>query len=246
MKIKILLQFLLKNPENLRRIIALADGGNRTAGLMHDLRNQLNAISLLTQEMDAETGRKEKRFSKIEDICDNLVRMADNVLDFTRIGSQENSSIDLRTELEKAVMLEGNLKSENIITHFRCDNLPFILAPRYIIRQVFANLYSNAVQVLRKNGGGKINLSLQSNGRFVIFTITDTGTGIPAGNLSKIFDPFFTTKGESGTGLGLGMVKNYLDIIDGEIEVKSPPGKGATFIVRFPFKAKGGELDGGR
>ena len=67
--------------------------------------------------------------------------------------------------------------------------------------------------------------------------VTDSGSGIPAENLSKIFEPYFSTK-ETGTGLGLAIVQKIIDIHSGTIEVETPEGGGTKFTVRLPMVAR--------
>jgi signal transduction histidine kinase len=96
------------------------------------------------------------------------------------------------------------------------------------------NLCLNAFQAMPH--GGQLTITLTSTpGNEIALEISDTGAGIENENLDKIFDPFFTTKEKTqGSGLGLFVVKQIVSEYNGKIEVKSEPGKGTTFVVRFP------------
>jgi signal transduction histidine kinase len=106
------------------------------------------------------------------------------------------------------------------------------------VRQVFTNLIANAIDAM--SGGGQLRLGLAAEGEGVEATVSDTGHGIPAENLSKIYEPFFTTKGERGTGVGLWVIRGIVRKLGGRIEVTSStePGRsGSCFRVYLPATA---------
>jgi two-component system sensor histidine kinase HydH len=86
---------------------------------------------------------------------------------------------------------------------------------------------------MESGGQLKVGLSSDSNGRQFIVTVSDTGCGIAAENLSQIFDPYFTTK-SSGTGLGLAIAHNAIEAMGGRIQVESTREIGTTFTVILP------------
>jgi signal transduction histidine kinase len=108
------------------------------------------------------------------------------------------------------------------------------------VSQIFFNLINNARHAIEKDG--KITVTARpSSKRFVDVDITDTGSGIKPENMEKIWDPFFTTKPTvpqpgskiTGTGLGLPLVKRYMEAIGGLIHLQSEVGKGTTFTLSF-------------
>jgi signal transduction histidine kinase len=101
-----------------------------------------------------------------------------------------------------------------------------------IIRRIFTNLITNALQAMPKGG----DLRIDGSGGDVenhIVEFRDTGVGIPEENLGKLFDPFFTTKAK-GQGLGLAVCKRLIEAQGGTITVKSKLGEGSTFSVILP------------
>lgn len=100
------------------------------------------------------------------------------------------------------------------------------------LREVFVNLILNAVQAMPT--GGTITLRTCVEAHTAIAEVEDTGTGIPESTRRRIFEPLFTTKGEDGTGMGLTVSHGIVQEHDGSIEVRSIPGKGTRFILRFP------------
>lgn len=105
------------------------------------------------------------------------------------------------------------------------------------MNRVFMNLLVNAAHAIEEKGVITVR-SWEEDG-YVCVSVADTGRGIPEADLSRIFDPFFTTK-EIGKGTGLGLSITY-DIVkkhNGEITVRSEPGKGTVFTVRIPVVAE--------
>ena len=115
--------------------------------------------------------------------------------------------------------------------------MPTINAVPDQIRQVFLNLLQNAEEAI-PNGGGTITLTTEHDAHSVRIAIRDSGQGIVPDNVQSIFDPFFTTKpAVKGTGLGLSTSYGIVKIHQGDIEVKSQPGKGSVFTVVLPISA---------
>ena len=102
-------------------------------------------------------------------------------------------------------------------------------------RQVLVNMIMNAVQAMPE--GGRLTISARERDKFLEVEISDTGCGIPKEAIGKIFDPLFTTRAK-GIGLGLAVCKAIIDRHQGHIEVESEVGKGASFTIRLPLKAK--------
>jgi signal transduction histidine kinase len=101
-----------------------------------------------------------------------------------------------------------------------------------MLRQAFLNLALNACQAMPNGGSLQIRCAPARRAR-VSITFTDTGIGIPPEHLNRIFDLYFTTR-EKGSGIGLSMVFRTVQMHDGEIEVQSTLGKGATFRILLP------------
>jgi len=97
--------------------------------------------------------------------------------------------------------------------------------------QVFLNILINAMQAMP--GGGEIQVDMETDGNTVSIVFKDKGKGIPQEILEKIWDPFFTTK-ETGTGLGLGIVKNIIEAHHGSITIENRPIYGAQVTIKLP------------
>ena len=102
--------------------------------------------------------------------------------------------------------------------------------------QCLLNLYLNGIQAMPDGGTLTIGFVADDSG-YARITVTDTGKGIMPEEVDKIFDPYFTTK-KSGTGLGLAIVYKIVEAHQGQIEVKSTPGRGTRFTLKFPCPEK--------
>ena len=110
--------------------------------------------------------------------------------------------------------------------------IPDINIDQYMMKRVFANLIVNSLQAMEN--GGKLKVSTKKITGFVEVSFQDTGIGIPEEILERIFDPFFTTKAK-GMGVGLTIVKKFVEKNGGTISVKSEKNKGSKFIVKLPI-----------
>ena len=100
------------------------------------------------------------------------------------------------------------------------------------LKEAISSLVENAVAVLPE--GGKVSLTTRCVNNEVILEVADNGPGIESADLKRIFEPFFTTKGPASSGLGLSIAYNLINQMEGVLSVKSSPGVGTTFTVRFP------------
>jgi two-component system sensor histidine kinase/response regulator len=129
------------------------------------------------------------------------------------------------------------LFSQQIEVEFRQGKLQRVLADKNMINTVVRNLISNAVKFTPENGKFSIKLSKMDSS--VLVTVTDTGIGMPEENVGRLFrvDAHFTregTAGETGTGLGLILCKEYIDKNNGKIWAESTEGKGSIFYFTVP------------
>jgi signal transduction histidine kinase/CheY-like chemotaxis protein/HAMP domain-containing protein len=159
----------------------------------------------------------------------NLNTLAGQVVDMTRprwrdIPQSNGVTIEVQTDLAPDVPKLAGIESE--------------------IREAFTNLVLNAVDAMPQ--GGKITICTRAvrpeNGskhpRQVTVEISDTGMGMSEETRRRCLEPFFSTKGKRGTGLGLAMVYGVMERHEGNIEIQSEPGKGTTFRLTFPVRAK--------
>lgn len=164
-------------------------------------------------------------------------RIVQDLRDFSRVGEVEWQAADLHAGLDSTINLVWNEIKFKADLFKKYGVVPLVECIPSQINQVCMNLLVNAAQAIV--GHGTITLCTGCEGELAWISVTDTGVGIPAENLSKIFDPFFTTKPPGkGTGLGLSVAYGIISTHNGRIDVDSKPGEGTTFTIRLPIHHK--------
>jgi hypothetical protein len=234
----------------LRRTQRLESIGTLAGGIAHDLNNALAPIMMSAELLRLEFPDTASRYLEI--IQASTKRGADMVkqlLTFAKGIEGERLLLQpkhLLKEMEKLIQ-NTFLKEIELRTHYPKD-LWTILGDATQLHQVLLNLCVNARDAMP--GGGTLTLEGENQeldavyastvleakpGRYVVWRVKDTGTGIPPEVLERIFDPFFTTKGpDKGTGLGLSTTMGIVKSHGGFIQVYSTPGQGSTFAVYLP------------
>ncbi|MDI6615685.1 MAG: ATP-binding protein [Syntrophaceae bacterium] len=228
--------------------------GQLAAGVAHEIRNPLNAISMASQRIRREYAPAEEEKKRgfqnitgiIRDEIKRLNRIVEEFVIFSRSRRLEFTSESITTVLERMASLireEADLKGIAIRTEWE-GNDPLVI-PMDVdkLRQAFYNLLKNAMEAI--TGQGRIDISARRNGAGrVSIRISDTGCGLTAGEIDHIFDPEYTTK-EKGLGLGLALAHEIIRGHGGEIRVESAVGVGTTFDVLLPSSDRGkGTSDG--
>jgi signal transduction histidine kinase len=215
----------------------LASLGHLSAGMAHEVRNPLNAISLFAQvlrsglDSDPEMqSYSEKIIHEVERIDDILVKL----LSTSKRSNYKLRSIRLDEVLESCLQTfqeQASAQNVTLATNLH-KKTPSILADADEIGQVFSNLFANALFEMKD--GGNLDISLEHDDREALITVSDSGNGIPEEHLNNIFDPFFTTK-KKGTGFGLSVVLRIVKTYSGRINVESKQGQGTTFKIWLPL-----------
>jgi signal transduction histidine kinase len=214
----------------------------------HDLRSPLTVISgvinfFTSGRLGDITPEQRNMVAMMERNTQNLIELVNDLLDASKLESGtmrlDFSTIELRglvDELceqmhplaaEKEIALEVNVPAE----------LPMLRADRAKLRRVLVNLVSNALKFTPR--GGRVLLSATLEGPLVRVSVDDTGVGIPDEDLRDIFDKYAqarsrATRSEKGTGLGLYITRQLVELHGGHIEVRSEVGKGSTFSFTIP------------
>jgi PAS domain S-box-containing protein len=219
------------------------------ANMSHELRTPMNAVIGLANLLQTTEGMPDKARKFIATLkisADNLMDLINDLLDFTRIGSDsfeiETVEFDLAEQLQKALSvtsLKAREKNINLQVHYDPALTHCLLGDPLRIHQILVNLLSNAIKFTER-GSIEVNISCENAEKLGI-RVSDTGIGIPEDKLDTIFDKFMQadssmTRRYGGSGLGLAITRSYIEKMGGSIEVRSELGVGTTFLVTLPLK----------
>ena len=217
--------------------------------ISHELRTPLTLIADPVEMLLEDTGIKGKSRKLLKMVQRNalaLQQLVSNILDFRKI---QNGKMELklyRFDIVKTLTMwvgdfQLTAERKQIRLHLDVDDLKGsheMIADQEKISRIVFNLLSNALKYTP--AGGEIFVSLKDEGANLRLDVRDTGKGISQDEADKIFERFFQAKGAaSGTGIGLALVKSFVELHHGEARVESEPGKGSDFIVVIPREQEG-------
>ena len=217
---------------------------NLGKNLAHELNNPLTGILSMTQILQKNEDHKNfnQDLKEVEKSVVRTQKIITSFLTFSRNQKTEKELCNLNQVIEDTLPLLKTL-SQKIKIHLSLEKepLPFILGNFSLLQQVIFNLITNACQAVihSKTSSPLIEIKTKVKNNKVLILVTDNGHGISKEHQEKIFQPLWTTKKDGeGTGLGLGITKQFVHNFGGQIEVKSKPHKETTFTLAFPFKNK--------
>jgi len=217
----------------------LATIGELAAGAAHEIRNPLTAVRSSLQYLESKDGDEttKKLIATALRETNRINEIVSALLSFSRPAEIVKELHDLRDTVAESLDLISFQAAGRTVAVARefPDPLP-VLGDRSQLKQLFLNLFLNAVQAMPDGGSLRVE-ARRGNGPKAVVSVADTGEGIPEDRLDRIFDPFFTTK-KNGTGLGLSICDHIVKTHDGDIEVKSKAGRGTTIFVRLPLAAE--------
>jgi two-component system, NtrC family, sensor histidine kinase HydH len=227
----------LRLEEKLRQSEHLSAIGEMTAGVSHEIRNPLGIIKSSAQLMKKKMAKLDAT-SNIPDIIIEESRRLNNIitdfLDFARPRQVDLRPCNINDVIEKNLSFLDPHIQEQKITIYKAfhDHLPTVSADPDMLYQAFLNILLNCFQAVGENGSVTISTGFDTQTVFVSFT--DNGTGMDEDLLKKIWTPFFTTK-DTGTGLGLGIVKNIIEAHSGSIRISNAKPSGAVVDITLPI-----------
>lgn len=217
--------------------------------ISHDLKNPVTGLSLTTDILlnnydDLSQNEVKYQLTKVKDTSDNLAKFLINLLEWSRTQTGRIDFIPMKNNLaeliEKSInILRNNIdeKDINLVTDFKNPIDSYI--DKNMIETVIINLLSNAIKFTKTKG--EIKISAKNQNGYIVIKIKDNGIGMSKNETDNLFllDKTHSKKGtknEKGTGLGLLIVKEFIDKHNGFIEVQSEPEKGSEFIIKLPFR----------
>ena len=236
-----------------------ADQANRSktnflANMSHELRTPLNAI-IGYSEMIIEDYREEKTLNEeqaVEDLARilssgrHLLQLINDVLDLAKIESgnmtvfnETFDSVDIIEELMNTMSPIAK-KGDNLLVLEKSQDIPNLYNDAVKFRQLFLNLLSNACKFTH-NGKITILVTYNEKTRHAVYHVSDTGIGMTPSQLTRVFEAFVqadssTSKKYGGTGLGLSICKQFVELMDGSMDVTSAEGEGTTFTILLPTR----------
>jgi two-component system sensor histidine kinase KdpD len=215
--------------------------------MSHEMRTPLAAIRSATGnllQMAAEPLPPDQRemLSEIEEATDRLDRLVGKVLEVSRLESgsfrPRFNECDVSELVHVAVAdMEKQLAGHHLKVQL-ASNLPLVRMDFVLMQQVLTNLLSNAA--FHTPRGSHIELRADVVGLDLLLQVSDDGPGIPRQSLDRIFDKFYRAPNAptGGTGLGLSLVKGFVEANGGKIEAENQPSGGASFTIRLPVSSQ--------
>ena len=218
------------------------------ANLSHEIRNPLNGVIGLIQQLRPSEPVKERNLVALQGAANYLKTTVEEVLDFSKLQSGEllleKASVDIRGVVDGVTEIYRGqaAKGVELTSDVRIPEQLGVVTDEAKVSQIIGNLTGNAIKFTR-SGSVHVGVVLKpdTDGQGILrIWVEDTGPGIPASEQLKIFDKFYQSWGSEqktrGTGLGLALVKRYADFLGGQVNLKSEPGRGSVFQVVFPVE----------
>lgn len=221
------------------RFVSIASHEFRTP-----LTSIMNSVSLLSRYMEKKHNTKEKQGEHLKRIKTSIYHLTSVLNDFLSLDKLEDGKIEMNcttfnlSEFSQEILkgLDGMKINDHQITYHHQGEID-VCIDKQILKNIFNNLLSNAIKYSPKNTPIKFDTIIK-NGILTII-VQDYGIGIPKREQKHLFERFFranNTVNIQGTGLGLNIIKKYLDMIDGKIYFESEPRKGSTFTLKLPVQ----------
>ena len=229
--------------------------------ISHEIRTPLNGILGMAELMGRTnlTDRQSRYMNTITQSGEALLSIVNDILDITKIEAGEQSLASEIFSLRQCVadvvsLFRGMAERKRLaLTDGFDDELPALVRGDPVrLRQILANLINNAVKFTNE---GDVSIDVRLQGRSdgaasVVFEVSDTGIGIPEEHRSRLFEPFHQvdssySRKQGGTGLGLTITHHLVEMMNGEIEVRSEEGRGSTFQIVIPLPVVEETLDTG-
>ena len=221
----------------------LAGIGLLASGMAHEIGNPLASIQAvcdnqLRKPLDPKMAGK---FQRIRDQIARIVQIVRQLVNFARRDPDVWRLVSVNEQIESALAI-AKLSRQSKTAQVRLELDPSLPKPVCIgdqLAQVFLNLFLNAFDAMKEEGGEMVVQSRLSSAGRIVVSVQDNGSGIADQHLSNLFVPFFTTKEVGkGTGLGLHVSQGIVKRHGGEITVRSEVNRGSTFTVEIPVQTK--------
>lgn len=223
-----------------------------TRVLRHEIMNSITPISSLTSTLreilDHDMVQKNSHYElknegaedlkeglgTIENRSKGLIKFIDAYREYTSLPQPRMKSVMVKDLIEKvAQLMRPDIRKTTVDFQVSCEpDFLTIQADEEMIEQVLINLVKNSLEALAETRAGKIWVSGKFEGNYAVIEVTDNGPGIIKEAINKIFVPFFTTK-KTGSGIGLSLSRQIMQMHNGNLTVESAPGVKTSFTLKF-------------
>ena len=216
--------------------------GEMAASLAHEIKQPIAAaitsanscIEWLAHE-PPNLDRARAAASKVDKYGNSAAEIIDRLRSFYRKSPPRRELVDVNRIIHEILMLLDSqaIRSSVAMRTELAAELPEVMADRVQLQQVFMNLMLNAIEAMKDSGGELTVKSQREPDGQLLFSVSDTGSGLPGGNLDQIFSAFFTTKSQ-GSGMGLAISRSIVECHGGRLWATANVGRGATFHFTLP------------
>lgn len=235
--------------------------GDFLAMMSHELRTPLAAsmsfTDLLKERRAPENDEEARLWSEVEANNKTLLSLINNILAMARIDAgKEELHLELVDVGDVVGMLQATAeplaRQKGLVMEYRIgEDVPLFMADAEKVRRVVENLVSNAVKFTPEGGLISISIRHDESRRRIVFAVSDSGIGIPQEDQAAVFERFVQVDSSSsrsygGSGLGLALVKELVEMHGGSVSLESVPGRGSTFTVEIPSDLSDGGVSDGR
>jgi two-component system, sporulation sensor kinase B len=206
-----------------------------SAAISHEVRNPLTTVKGFLQLLGEQSYPEEKKKEFIQIAVQELERaeeVINDYLTFARPALEKVEDIDVEKEMNQVMNVLKPLANLNGVTIKRKYSPGLVISgDRSKFQQGFINLIKNGLEAMPD--GGELTVQTFNTGHVVHILVRDTGIGMTDEQMARLGEPYYTTKGQQGTGLGMMVTFSIIRAMKGKVEIKSQPGKGTTFHIRF-------------
>jgi signal transduction histidine kinase len=214
--------------------------GELTASLAHEIRQPITAAVFYATACKA---NPEEARNAASGIVENL-RHTEGIISRIRAlfekGTPHREAVDVNEVIREMIVLLSNAANQSLVSirSQTAENLPRVIADRVQLQQVFMNLMLNGIEAMKDMDlPRELTIKSQADNGELLFSVSDTGVGLPTEQPDEIFNAFYTTKAE-GTGMGLAISRSIIEVHGGRLWATANAGPGATFHFTLPNKVE--------
>ena len=210
--------------------------GTFAGGIIHDLKNPIDGLRLITEVLLNETPANDPRYEYVRELYDGILRMKSDLLNSFNVVNKRadlQSNIDINRKIKEIVGKDSF--PLNLLHLELAEEIPRFPGNEAQITFAIENIIRNAFEATGTSGKIEIRTAYHARQNTIVLEVSDNGTGISVDELEKIFDMFYSTKNK-GRGLGLTITRNIIENHGGKITIDTTQGVGSSVKIYFPLQ----------